>query len=705
MTEGLAGSSRSKRDALAIAINRHLTELLLLCERGEGVHHYFDVAVIAYTTDRKGKPVIGPALQGRLAGRELVSTIELSNFPLRVDEVVKKVDDGAGGLIDVMVRIAVWYEPPADGEMAGGPMCAALGYVTNIARQWCAAHEKSFPPIVIHVTDGESTDGDPEAAAAALRALRTQDGEVLLFNCYLSNRPGAGVLFPVSEAELPSDGYAHMLFRMSSVLPESVRHSAEARQIVSPSGARGMSFNADSRAMLMLIQTGTAPRLTEDDVEFGRLEEFTTDVIEGGTAVREPELLQLEDVQFTVYRPKAVRPGVWYRMLAFVHLADRRSDAPADEADPIEQVRTEAARILTTCPNEYRDTSADASQSIPRESEITLVPYVPGIEFNPERRTFRWMKDVHREEFDLRASSTLNGTRARGRLSAYLGTILIAEVNLAIKVNANHREVSKAETVHRETVRPYRRIFASYSHKDVEIVRQYELFVETMGDRYLRDVRDLRSGEEWDSGLLKLIEKADVFQLFWSTNSMMSPFVRREWEHALGLNRSFFVRPRYWEEPFPEAAAQDLPPEVLKRLHFHRIPFTGTGSSMQRTKTFPSFEDDKKSAPPLLVPPAKAAPPLTAPPAKAPPPQSSPAAKPPPRPVPPTMSAPLPRSVPSTQSAPTLPYMAPEARTVGPQPPAYSRSARRLLLILMIIIGALLIAGLGLLYSWFVSAQ
>ena len=38
-----------------------------------------------------------------------------------------------------------------------------------------------------------------------------------------------------------------------------------------------------------------------------------------------------ENVQFTVYRPRAIRPGLWYPMLAFAHLAERRPDAPPEE--------------------------------------------------------------------------------------------------------------------------------------------------------------------------------------------------------------------------------------------------------------------------------------------------------------------------------------------------------------------------------------
>jgi serine/threonine protein kinase len=82
----------------------------------------------------------------------------------------------------------------------------------------------------------------------------------------------------------------------------------------------------------------------------------------------------------------------------------------------------------------------------------------------------------------------------------------------------------------------------------------------------------------WDERLLRLIEEADVFQLFWSRHALDSPYVRREYEHALALNRPNFVRPTYWEEPLPSDPARKLPPEALLRLHFQRIgPFLLSG--------------------------------------------------------------------------------------------------------------------------------
>lgn len=38
---------------------------------------------------------------------------------------------------------------------------------------WCDAHPDSYPPTVLHVTDGESNDGEPEEIAVRATAKGT----------------------------------------------------------------------------------------------------------------------------------------------------------------------------------------------------------------------------------------------------------------------------------------------------------------------------------------------------------------------------------------------------------------------------------------------------------------------------------------------------------------------------------------------------
>ena len=278
-----------------------------------------------------------------------------------------------------------------------------------------------------------------------------------------------------------------------------------------------------------------------------------------------------DNVQFTVYRPAVVRPAKWHSLLAFAHLSERPPDADRSEPDPVQEVQRQARMVLGRDADSFKATTQDSRVAVPREGELTFMPVMEGVEFNPPSRQFLWTESVHREEFRLRASQDLAGRSARGTLSVYLGSILLAEVTLVIRVDERTEgpDSKAASSAEISTARPYRKIFASYSHRDHAVVREFESYATALGDRYLRDVVDLRAGEAWSDRLMEFIEQADVFQLFWSQNAMASPFVRAEWEHALALNRSNFVRPVYWEHPFPEAPG--LPPDRLRSLHFAQI--------------------------------------------------------------------------------------------------------------------------------------
>lgn len=261
MLDGIAGTQRAKMDTVSTAINRFFQELITSCEKGEEKPRgYFDVGLIGYTTDANGVASVRSLFQLALAGRDLVSIGDLFDHPLEIEQRRKKefVDDGAGGLTEVERQIAfpVWFRSPAPTEMFGTPMCAALGYCKQVLQGWIDAHPNSFPPMVINLTDGESTDGVPVPAAEDLKSLATADGNVLLFNCHLSGRDAQPVFLPPTESLLP-DEYARDLFGMSSPLPDKLRHMAEVKGISAPLGCRAMAFNADAVSLLKLLNVGT----------------------------------------------------------------------------------------------------------------------------------------------------------------------------------------------------------------------------------------------------------------------------------------------------------------------------------------------------------------------------------------------------------------------------------------------------------------
>jgi hypothetical protein len=242
-------SRRRKADQVSDVLNRLLQNLIIKCAKQEGVRDYYHIGVIGYGAK------VGPAFAGPLSGKELVPISEVANNPAKIESRGKKVDDGAGGLVDQSVRFPIWFDPVANG---GTPMCQALTQAHSIMQQWTSQYAHSFPPIVINITDGEATDGDPSAPAQSLTELATTDGNVLLFNIHISAQKAAPIVFPSSEASLPDD-HARLLFTISSPLPEFLRTFVQQEGIDASENTRGFAFQADLVTLIKFLDIGTRP--------------------------------------------------------------------------------------------------------------------------------------------------------------------------------------------------------------------------------------------------------------------------------------------------------------------------------------------------------------------------------------------------------------------------------------------------------------
>ena len=310
-----------------------------------------------------------------------------------------------------------------------------------------------------------------------------------------------------------------------------------------------------------------------------------------------------DNIRFTAYRPAILVPGKWRRMMVFTHL---------DEPSALIEIETRARQVLGADSygsviigelDKYRDIVETRFQTA-RESEITLVPEVPGVRFSPPRRSFSWTTGLrmYEESFFIYAPLSLADKSARGQISVFFRQLLLAEIALDLRVanDPAFKEDSWAKGVDRR----FRKVFASYSNHDEEVVEAMDQ-TQAIGNEYLRKVLRMRSGQQWSERSLAMIADADVFQLFWSRNAAQSTYVEKEWRHAIGLQREGFVRPVHWEIPIPEA------PEPLRRLRFCFLPgihaVTDGRKDPDRQATSATDKQTSVDKPkiPAIVPPSK----------------------------------------------------------------------------------------------------
>jgi hypothetical protein len=285
MSESLAGQpGQHKMKAAADTVNRVLNNLALRCSQGMNVRNYFDIGILGYGHAQRVEydetqvyGYMGTDEVWRPLGKDdvwdksrLVQSVIINVFPgttlewpfLSMSEVVEAAEiedrnaresDGEGGTIEVNRKIPVWLQPDAGGHT---PMCGALNYTAQSIQQWVALHPDSFPPTVINISDGEATDGDPEPLARQIMDLRTSDGNVLMFNCHLSDIPAIPVQYPDHERDLP-DEYAKRMFRMSSRMPATARNQAATLGITVTEESRCYVYNADLVSLVQFLDIGT----------------------------------------------------------------------------------------------------------------------------------------------------------------------------------------------------------------------------------------------------------------------------------------------------------------------------------------------------------------------------------------------------------------------------------------------------------------
>ncbi len=215
-----------------------------------------DIAVVGYDSTAGATSL----WEGKLRGHEAVSIVDIVNNPLGTFERDEQKADPEAGVIVVKRKIDFWLKPTTGGST---PMGTGLAKARSIVELWLSnpAHTNSFPPVIIHVTDGKPDNTEKQMAldeAEKLKQLATADGNVLVFTVHLPDGNGQTVLFPSSENDLPAgDDSAKLLYTMSSVLPDEMVGNALEAGLPVTSGCRLMVLNADAMAAAKMIQFGS----------------------------------------------------------------------------------------------------------------------------------------------------------------------------------------------------------------------------------------------------------------------------------------------------------------------------------------------------------------------------------------------------------------------------------------------------------------
>jgi serine/threonine-protein kinase len=275
----------------------------------------------------------------------------------------------------------------------------------------------------------------------------------------------------------------------------------------------------------------------------------------------------LDTVAFTAYYPHEPEPDVHYPLYIYAHLAGAMTRVESD----IAQFKASFGGTIPA-PSTSENTSLLA-----RGTLLTVAIECEHILFDPIAITKKWEGDLLRFDFGFKFAARFNTEQIRGRVTISVNGFEIAHIDLLmvpqLHPDRTANPLAAAKFMGSTPVRPYRRIFISYSRHDKAIAEAYRLAQMAIGDDVFMDTYSIRSGENWQAALAKAIDDADIFQLFWSEHSAISSNVHDEWDYALNYRCAStrcenFIRPVYWETPMRVA-----PPSELSHLNFRYVPF------------------------------------------------------------------------------------------------------------------------------------
>lgn len=238
----------SRTQFAAKAVNRVINTIIQKNFDGKQPKNRCFITVIGY--DAEVKKLTSGFLQ------------KLEENPLRVEEVTKKVSDGAGGLVEIKVKMPIWIEPIDKDRWTN--MTGAFLMAKETVEAWMADKPENPAPVIINISDGrpyydkkEISECEKETIDVVneIKAIDTNDGKIQIFNAMLGD--GEKVIFPTSVDGLVSDE-AKFLYEISTEIPEAYRSAAEKNELKYEAGARGAIYNADAEHLVKLIDFGSS---------------------------------------------------------------------------------------------------------------------------------------------------------------------------------------------------------------------------------------------------------------------------------------------------------------------------------------------------------------------------------------------------------------------------------------------------------------
>lgn len=198
---------------------------------------------------------------------------------------------------------------------------------------------------------------------------------------------------------------------------------------------------------------------------------------------------------------------------------------------------------------------------------LDLSVYGDGLIYT-DKKTVMWTGILSNCSFDCYILETLGVEDLYCQIKLDVNGVMIGEMNFVTRIVESPRMLNT--NINSKT---FKRIFISYAHQDIAIVKNLAFAYKAQGVDYFFDRDKLNAGDVFEEVIFNYIDLADLFILCWSENASHSDYVSKERKYAL--------QKAYPQRSIEDASIQIFPisippetelPEDMKGVyHFEKL--------------------------------------------------------------------------------------------------------------------------------------
>ena len=200
-----------------------------------------DVSLILYGNEALETGFVGP-----LQGKSIVPDVELADEALRVEQVIEKVSNGIGGLVELTRNQLIFLDSEATAPATN--LDAAMTALAETIQHARELHEGDrVLPLVMHITGAGFS---VEAVAVAASALAKM-GDVLVYHSIVPEQLQRTIVYPADAEQIANPTMAS-LWQWTSPLAGADQIAAK-RKTINPA-SRGLVIGAKFDLLIESIQ-------------------------------------------------------------------------------------------------------------------------------------------------------------------------------------------------------------------------------------------------------------------------------------------------------------------------------------------------------------------------------------------------------------------------------------------------------------------